>query len=183
MSRGATLSILGLYQYDNTILNVMQLPAGVERQILIPDLLSELAEFECLYPDPGTFKIIMRSWSRHRSKVWEKIYKASVLDYDPIENYDRREEWTDTGTASGSADQYTAGYNPNTQDVEPEMVKQAKADSQSGSTGTHTGRVHGNIGVTTSQQMLEQEIAVAGKLDVYTYIIQDVKRRFCLPLY
>lgn len=183
MSRGATLSILGMYQYDNTVLNPMQLPDGVDRKKLVPDLLAELAEFEILYPDIQTFKTILRSWSSHRIDVWARIYNASRLDYDPIENYDRKEEWTDTGTAEGNAEQYTAGYNPNNLGDPPGMVKQAEADSGSSSTGRHEGRVHGNIGVTTTQQMLEQELNIAGKLDVYVYIINDFKRRFCLPMY
>jgi hypothetical protein len=31
--------------------------------------------------------------------------------------------------------------------------------------------------------MLEQELAVAGKLDPYQYIINDFKRRFCVLLF
>ena len=161
----------------------MQLPAGVDRRKLIPDLLAELAEFEILYPDVNVFKTILRSWSSHRVEVWKRIYDASQLDYDPIENYDRKEEWDDAGTAAGNAKQYSAGYNPNNTGDPPGMVKQGEADTGSSSTGHHEGRIHGNIGVTTSQQMLEQEIAVAGKLDVYAYIIRDFKRRFCLPIY
>lgn len=113
-------------------------------------------------------------------EVWKRIYDASKLQYDPIENYDRREEWDDSGTAAGNSEQYAAGYNAG---ASPDMVKQGSTDSGSSSSGHHEGRVHGNIGVTTSQQMLEQEITVAGKLDVYAYIIRDFKRRFCLPIY
>ena len=48
---------------------------------------------------------------------------------------------------------------------------------------THESRIHGNIGVTTSQQMLEQEIAVAPKLNVINYMIESFKNRFCIMVY
>ena len=172
-----------MYQYDPTVLNPMQLPAGVDRRKLVPDLLAQLAEFEILYPDVPAFKTILRSWSSHRVDVWTRVLKAQQAQYDPIENYDRREEWTDTTSASGEADAYSAGYNPNALGDPPGMVKQNRTETGSAGNGHHEGRTHGNIGVTTSQQMLEQELTVADKLDVYQYIIRDFKRRFCLPIY
>ena len=177
------MSILGLYRYDPTIMNGLELPDGIDKKILLPDLLAQLAEFEILYPDPDTMRTLIASWSKHRKPIWERIVKAAAAQYDPLENYDRREEWTDTSSASGQADQYSAGYNPNNLGDPPGMVKQNRAETGSTGTGSHTGRVHGNIGVTTSQQMLEQEITVAGKLDPYAYIIRDFKIRFCLPVY
>lgn len=37
-------------------------------------------------------------------------------------------------------------------------------------TGTRTSRIHGNIGVTTAQQMLESEMELANKFWIYDYI-------------
>lgn len=48
---------------------------------------------------------------------------------------------------------------------------------------THTSRIHGNIGVTTSQQMLESELEVAPKLNIMNIIIESFKNRFCLLVY
>ena len=48
---------------------------------------------------------------------------------------------------------------------------------------TRTSRIHGNIGVTTSQQMLEQELEVAPKLNIMNVIIESFKNRFCLLVY
>ena len=197
MSLGATLSLLGLYNYDPTILDSSHLilPAAVNRATLLPDLLAEAAAFELLYPEPETLKLVLRSYSGHRVAFWERVAAAAALEYDPIENYDRREEWTDTGTGSseqtGTSDMLhrEAGYNANNLGTKPDLVDQTQDVGSSGQTAStegssaHAGRVHGNIGVTTSQQMLEQEIAVAAKLDVYDYIIRDIIKRICIPLY
>ena len=46
-----------------------------------------------------------------------------------------------------------------------------------------TGRVHGNIGVTTSQQMIQAEIDLRVQNQLTYIIINDFKRRFCLLVY
>lgn len=48
---------------------------------------------------------------------------------------------------------------------------------------TRNSHIAGNIGVTTSQQMLEQELLVAPKLNVYNYIMESFKNRFCLEVW
>lgn len=245
--RGATISLLGIYEYDPSVLDGLQIPSGMDRNILIPDLLAECAEFEILYPEPNTLKTIISSWSGHLLPVWSRMYEVTKLAYNPIENYDRIEDWTDTGsggttvtrsstvdettsgndsttveeTTSGSHsldvtdNHYSAGYNPNNLGTPPGMVEQTRdvrdedgttsgsrdtstTVEQSGSRGIeesgsssenshgstlHSGRIHGNIGVTTSQQMVTQELDLAHKLDIYHVIIQDFKKRFCIPLY
>lgn len=50
-------------------------------------------------------------------------------------------------------------------------------------TVTRSSHIAGNIGVTTSQQMLEQELLVAPKLNVYNYIMESFKNRFCLEVW
>ena len=46
-----------------------------------------------------------------------------------------------------------------------------------------TSNISGNIGVTTSQQMLEQELELAPKLNTINYIVESFKNRFCLLVY
>lgn len=48
---------------------------------------------------------------------------------------------------------------------------------------TRENHTTGNIGVTTSQQMLEQEIEVAAKLNVMKIITESFKERFCILVY
>ena len=46
----------------------------------------------------------------------------------------------------------------------------------------HTAHLYGNIGVTTSQQMINEELAMR-RGDLESYIIDDFKHRFCLMVY
>lgn len=48
---------------------------------------------------------------------------------------------------------------------------------------TETAHAYGNIGVTTAQQMAEQELQLRPKLDIYSYIVEEFKAEFCVMLY
>ena len=50
-------------------------------------------------------------------------------------------------------------------------------------TASRTSRIHGNIGVTTSQQMLESELDIAPRLNFYRFIAEEFKKRFCILVY
>jgi len=43
--------------------------------------------------------------------------------------------------------------------------------------------VHGNIGVTTNQQMITQEIEMRVNFQFETIVAQQFKERFCLLVY
>ena len=51
------------------------------------------------------------------------------------------------------------------------------------SSSEHDGRLHGNIGVTTSQQMLESELLLRTKYYIMDIIINDFISKFCLRVY
>lgn len=168
----AWLSISGMYAYDNTLFDNMVLPGGVDKNVLIFNLLSDTAEFEVLYPDIPFMKEMLKMWSSKELPIWERMYKTTTLEYNPIENYDRIEEWTDDNT--GNAISRVAAFN------ESELIPSGDGDTVTH--GKHSGRTHGNIGVTTSQEMIEAERKVA-EFNIIDYIVQSFKRRFCILVY
>lgn len=185
----ATLSILGLYNYDNTIFDDLTLPAELDSTTAVDSILSECAELEIIYPEPDMMKQMIALWSARELPVWDRVYKAISVDYDPLENYNRTENWnqTDTGSSSGSGSSTdthkTTGYNSG------DWANQAQDEAYASNSGSsslqtyHTSNVHGNIGVTTSQQMLNQELDVSSRTDIYSYIVRSFKNRFCLMVY
>ena len=88
----ARMSLWGLYQYDNTILDNLTVPTGMDVNNLKQNLLVETAGLSILYPDPDFLKTVIGLWSAERQDVWQKLYNTTVLQYNPIENYDRTEE-------------------------------------------------------------------------------------------
>lgn len=84
----ARLSILGMYNYDNSIFDDFQLPDRIERNMLLNNLLLECAEFGCIYPDTGFFKMALKSWSEMELSTWNWLLDTQNYDYNPIWNVD-----------------------------------------------------------------------------------------------
>ena len=94
MSRGMRFSVLGLYNYDSGLFSEMVYPSGFtddEKQTVVGNILAECAELECLFPDPDTMRTMIGLWSKLNISVWNRIFTASKLEYNPIENYNRTE--------------------------------------------------------------------------------------------
>lgn len=56
------------------------------------------------------------------------------------------------------------------------------ADTSEG-TETYTEHTHGNIGVTTNQQMIEQELELLRHFDIYGFIAEKFESELCLMIY
>lgn len=171
---------MGLYNSNPNILAGITVPDKVDKNILIPELLAQCAELEILYPDASFFRSAVEFWSRTCLYKWQKLADTMDLEYDPISNYDRNEEWTDNSEDNPGSVVTVAqqGYE-NSGFVD---ASRSTASGKNTAKGTHKGRTWGNIGVTTSQQMLTQERSVAN-FNLYQIIIEDFKDRFCLQLY
>lgn len=185
----ATLSILGLYNYDTSIFENLSVPTGVDSALVINSICMDNAELEIIYPQPDTMKFMIGLWSSRELPVWERIYKAINTEYNPLENYNRTESWnqTDTGSSSASNNDITtnrvAGYNDTAFTNSNQSESYASGEGSSSLQSYRNSNVSGNIGVTTSQQMLNQELDVAERTDIYKYISDSFKNRFCLMVY
>lgn len=189
----ASLSILGLYNYDTSIFQNFVVPDGVDVTDAIDSIVFDNAELELIYPEPETMTFLIGLWSKRELPAWERILSVITAEYNPLENYNRNETWTDIVDEDTSAT--TTGNSGNTHKVSAYNDIQLVNSSQDvvnatetgtgakDSTTTRTGNVSGNIGVMTSQKMLEEELEVARKVDIYKYISESFKRRFCLMVY
>ena len=177
----ATMSLLGLYNWDETILDGLVVPDGVDKETVINNLLRECAELEIIYPQPDALKFFITEWAKERLPVWTRLEATLHYEYDPISNYDRYEEWTDesTGSTAGTSESQTAGYNSAGADV-PES-KNTASSSASG-TIKRAGHAYGNIGVTTTQQLIKMEREIS-TFDIDHIIINEFKKTFCLLIY
>lgn len=84
----ARLSILGMYNYDNSIFDDFQLPERIPRDMFLNNLLLECAEFGCIYPDTDFFKMALKSWSEMELSTWNWLLDTQHYEYNPIWNVD-----------------------------------------------------------------------------------------------
>ncbi|MBO5811359.1 MAG: hypothetical protein J6R32_11115, partial [Bacteroidales bacterium] len=153
---------------------------------------------------------------------------ALNLEYNPLENYDRQEDWTDTGdentkvkftdettseTDSSTTSEGSSNQNGHTEDLvsafdadtyqesEKHVIdtdedhtdevtsnttftngSEQNTEGEKDSIDKHTGRIHGNIGVTTSQQMLQSELDIA-RFNIIQEITNLFMEEFCIMVY
>lgn len=180
MPRTATLSVLGLYNWDSHILDSINLPEGVSLETLRDTILMDCAELEIIYPNPEFFKQAAGLWARSRLESWARMYKALSEDYNPLHNFDRHEEYKDerTGDSNGTNTDRVTAYNSSSFTDRG----QSAGSSHSSDTLEHTAHLYGNIGVTRSQEMVQDELDLR-KTDIYHIISKEFKERFCIMLY
>lgn len=199
----ATLSILGLYNYDNSIFDNLVTPFD-DNDNLVQNILMECAELEILYPDADFMKFAIGAWSQKQLPIWNKLYNTEKLEYNPLENANRTEETNDTSiineSNSGNNKSTVDGNSTNTRQVFPfdgnisqpqyidDIVPHQESDNnytdnrEGQNTFTSIKTVKGSIGVVTPQEMIEQERNVSN-FSTVNYIIEQFKHRFCILVY
>jgi hypothetical protein len=290
------LSIYTLYNWDNTIFDRMKTPVEMDKDLIIDNILLELSELEILYNDPDFMKFAIERWSMKEVAKWEKLYATTLLEYNPIENYNRTEDTTvletrdlattdnetrnlaqtsnetrdlesadietrnlgisdletrnltsqgtenntttgtDAGTGTDTNLTEVVGFNnadlttkqkdtttlgtiktasatsettlggsdtgtvakaiSDTGTIDKDSTEKGTIDKVNSDTGTiakatsdtgtvsntTTSNAYGNIGVTTTQQMIDQERNIL-EFNMYNYIVNSFKMRFCITVY
>lgn len=180
----ATMSVAGLYNYDNTLFDGLTVPDSMDKDALVALILQNTFNLECVYFDGDFLKSAITAWSVANQYKWRTLQKTTEFTYNPIENYDRKENYTntDTGTitSEGGGTSYATAFNSD----DDKKTGKSISDCTNTQNITHTvdGSVHGNIGVTTTQQMIASERDVAD-YSVYMAIVSDFRHEFCVLVY
>lgn len=195
----AIIPIATLYNYDSSIFTDVYIK-GLSVDNFIEHFILSYGDLAPVYQDPSYLRRHVTSVARSLQWQINHLWEITQLDYNPIENYDRQESWTDSGNGTfqkgtvnaeetyqkgtatttfgkvSDATHKVAAFNSSTPEVaNTDNVTDSGSDTQSygidttnGSitngldssttNGIHEGRIHGNIGVTTSQQMMQAEI-------------------------
>lgn len=100
----ANLTTYGMYNYDNSLFEHMNVPESVDKDAVIAYILLTSDGLEVLYPNFDTMKEMIKFWSIAESPIWNKLYTTYNLEYNPLENYDvhddRAEDYTKDETDS-----------------------------------------------------------------------------------
>lgn len=168
------------------------------------ELLRRCGHFYTLYNDFKDFADNFHQWVLSRYSEWGKIADVLCSTYNPISNYDKTEEHRvkrDSESSGESSDINEAhgnsantgqvvGYNSSTfankdRNVVDSSVNGTRSGNSSGRTeSNYTGdfRTYGNIGVTTTQAMIREEIDLRG-YDLVEAICNEFKKEFCIMVY
>lgn len=246
------LTLIGLYNYDNTLFDNLRLPAGIDRDLCIQRILNKSEEFEVVYASIDYMKNRIGIWSDIWERTFTKWLDALNINYEPLWNYDRNELYTDTksrnykdlneksfndsqvknvnsngteestsnsstvtgSTSNSTTEQTVSAYDMSTySDKEKEkgnattnqmgngsannkLTDVRNSSETTGNAGAennnasgnsnelmqHSAHLFGNVGVTTSQQMLREELSVV-EWNLYEHIADLFIEEFCILIY
>lgn len=196
----AKFTLIGAYQFfhnaNDDLFAHLTLPVGLDKDTLTSNILLQGGEFEVQNANPFFIQDAIQIWSSVYADTFQRWVDALAIDYAPLENYDRQEHWTDETEGTGESDSSgtvdstdeikksaydSNAYSPHTQQVN-DTDSTDHTDTSMTSDSEHTGRIHGNIGVTTSQQMLMQELDM-GYWNIYNRITELFLKEFVIPVY
>lgn len=177
-----TISVRGMYNFDNALFDKFQVPEQIDKQAVVDSIIIECAELPLVYTNWNIMQGAIGLLSKRRKHAWERMATALFEDYNPLHNFDRYEESTDdentnsTGTATGV--NTVNGYNGDAE--HDKQTTDGKSETKRGN--KHNAHLYGNIGVTTSAKMLEEELEIR-KQDLISIIVREFKENFCIMVY
>lgn len=186
------ISIINLYGYN--IFDNITLPQGIDKGLLINAIMDKSAMNEPLYTDENLLKVKIETFFQKNYLTYERLFNAYSLEYNPIENYDRKEELKrniDSNNEVTNNDSYNEertgkvspfdidSFQNDTNDILNSDTDKKEVGKRKDSI-IESNRIHGNIGVTTTQQMLQSELDIVYKLNIYELIANDFYNEFMI---
>ena len=110
----------------------------------------------------GRFKHELMTRMQEIMPYYVELYKTTQFKYDPIENYNMVEEGTDSGTIKNNGkniNRYSNTPMGKIENLDTHLTEATIDDTTSNGTSEskHNFTRHGNIGVTSTQQLIQQE--------------------------
>lgn len=178
------LTINGMYDSYPDLFDDWQMPEEVDSSTVIENLLIESYDLGCSIPDPVKLKSAIGSWSAAKLSVWQHLYDTTQYEYNPIWNKDGSFYETETrnltATVDNEVDGSVAAFNSNT--------LQPSTKQETGGTATDTGTVtkarteQGNIGLTSTQQLIKEEREIA-EFNIIDIMVHDFMDKFIITVY
>lgn len=213
-------------------------------ETLLASIIFKGGTFEPLYTDPDFFYYMCAFFWKKWERTFTKWFEAFEIKYNPLENYDRHEEWSESHEDSGTVDTTdtrsvattettdndsteartesrttdndtttensvsafdSSSYSDKDKTVSENDISESVAENITGTNDTtftsatndnntigtessnegsieHEGHLHGNIGVTTSQEMLKSELEIQS-WNIYEHIADIFIREMCVAVY
>lgn len=193
-------TIIGLLQYDPEIFSNLSLPDGINKEILINNIILEYGESPLVYDNPDFMKIAIGAWSMSEKKNIEKILESINSEYEilsdtnivknKIKTYVSNEtlEGHNDANGNGSNENKVSAYNSNT--YQPDNKTDNSYTSHNNSTNTRNRncndseneKIEGNSG----KNFFDLQKGVVNfykENNIYEIITKMFREKFLLYLY
>ena len=193
-------------EYQNIdIFDGCTVPAPLDITRVKSEIMKRCGLLRPVYGEPLVFRELCKLWFDNNQWNFEHIVKIINANYSPIENVYESDHYTTkhTGTdkralsgtdtvTDGSSTEHqvsafnSSGYQPsskdsNSGDIDTKYGK--KDDFTHGHIETYDRLRHGNIGVTTNDALILEELSMLEKFNPYDWIAAKFERENFLQIY
>ena len=191
--------------YEKDLFENIKINPGLDKDLLVNTILDYCGIWDCVADDPLLMQKKIEIFFYRRYDTYSRLIETLQSDYNPLHNYDRYEKKNEnrkfkgTDTTDETIDSIinetdenkvsafnNATYQPSSEDIttgknqDKKNGTYGKNDNEDYITDNH---LYGNIGVTTSQQMLESEINLREKYNIYEIIAKDFFKQLMVGCY
>lgn len=180
-------------------------PAGLDFYRVKGAIIMRCGLLTPLYSEPTTQRLATQQFFAENRWNFEHLVKILQAEYSPIENVfeDRTESeliersHSDSGNFSSSVSstvnterkisaENVSTYSPDNQETETGTDQKTGTDSRTGKSGENKGLTmsrHGNIGVTSAEQLINEEIDLIDRFNPYRFIADLYEKELMIGLY
>ena len=130
MRRGTTLN--DLMQWDNTLFDQITIPEEVNKEILVSYIMLSCGLMETLYQEYDVFKSHVNIWFAAHEWNIEKLINLIKQQYEPLWNYNKREDLHGEKQYDGTQDVALDGTKKKTGDVKTDTDIDATVNNKYG---------------------------------------------------
>lgn len=193
----ATLNIIDMFGLEPKMLIDAPIDERLDKEQLKMSILRRCGTLLPVYTNTELMKVLVFNFFYEKEKVISKLIDTTEFDYNPISNYDKTEtiirdmelsagkgsnttttpnETQETSVSAFDSNEYQPKEKVNNSGTTSTEIKTNGQDTEHETTTTRT---NGNIGVTTTQKLINEERKVA-LFNVYEWIAIEFECNFCI---
>ena len=199
-----TLTLGGMYNYDQTIFDGIEIPEDMDKNALVNTILAHCGGNEVRYPSiPILATMIQTFFVTNKYKI-NKLWETTKFDYEPLVNYDltievkREHKGTDKTETTGNSENSSNGttenqvsafnqttYTPSSKSTFNDSGKSNNSENETYETNrdeTETRHEHGDNSARSTQYMIGEERQVAD-FNIYHIIADLFEDEITIPVY
>lgn len=180
-------------------------PAPLDISMVKNEIMKRCGLLKPVYSEPEVFRDLTKMWFDSNQWNFEHLAQIVLAEYSPIENVYESDHWStkhtgtdrrnlggkDTVTDGSQTEHDVSAFNSNTYQPSSVDKNSGDIDTKYGKTDDFThGHIetydrlrHGNIGVTTNDQLINEELGLLEKFNPYDWIAAKFERENFLQIY
>ena len=180
----AGYTLYNMLQIDETIFDNILLYEKIDKEICICEIEKRCLSLTVNCDFPSLFKSFVELFFKKNYDIFRELWETKLYDYNPIENYDRNEnssrnEKRDRTLTDNNENKVSA---MNSSDYQPDSMSQNSGKDVFNGSNTFNSRIHGNIGVTTTQTMIDEQRRTV-RYDFYGEVARMFEDELCVSNY